>query len=146
MLTKLLPDQISKFWPIIKYAVEESLPPNVIGDSPEKMNRVLSAMLCGKLDVWASYKQSDRKFEAILVTQILHDEASGERNLLLYCLYSYDKVDASSWRTGFEAVTKYAKARGCSGLIAYSANPHVVDLAKQYGADTSFTFISFKIV
>jgi hypothetical protein len=147
MLTKLLPDQISKFWPIIKYAVEESLPPTV-GEHSDKMNRVLSAMLCGKLEVWALYKKKEDvvKFEAILVTQFLYDEASNTKNLLLYCLYGYSVISQDSWSEGFEALYKYAKAEGCGEIVAYSANDNVIDEAKSFGADTSFTFISFKIV
>ena len=147
MLTKLLPDQIAKFWPVIKYAVEESLPPTV-GEHSDKMNRVLSAMLCGKLEVWISYKrnENDTKIEAVLVTQFLYDEASNTKNLLLYCLYGYSVISNESWVEGFEAISKYAKAEGCSEVLAYSANEDVVSMSKKFGADTSFTFISFKIV
>lgn len=144
MLTRLLPDQISNFWPIIKYAVEESLPP-IVGDHPDKMNRILSAMLSGKLEVWVSYKAEDRKFEAILVTQILYDEASNMKNLLLYCLYGYDLIDKESWIEGWKAISKYAKSKGCSQVMAYSADQDIVKLAKSFGGDTSYTFISLSL-
>jgi hypothetical protein len=112
------------------------------------MNRVLSAMLCGKLEVWISYKrnENDTKIEAVLVTQFLYDEASNTKNLLLYCLYGYSVISNESWAEGFEAISKYAKAEGCSEVLAYSANEDVVSMSKKFGADTSFTFISFKIV
>ena len=146
MLTKMLPDQISKFWPIIKYAVEESLPPTV-GENPDKMNRILSSMISGKLEVWASYRYEEEiiKFEAILVTQLLFDEASGVKNLLLYCVYGYTVITDSSWLEGFKAISKYAKSLGCSGIVAYTANENVVELAKKFGADTSFVFVSIPL-
>lgn len=147
MLTKLLPDQIAKFWPTIKFAVEGSLPP-AVGEHSDRMNRILSAALCGKLEVWASYRKNEDgvKLEAILVTQFLYDEASNTKNLLLYCLYGYSLISNESWADGFEAIYKYAKAEGCSEVVAYSANEDVVKIAKGFGADISFTFISFKIV
>jgi len=144
MLTKLLPDQISKFWPIIKYAVEESLPPN-IGDHPDKMNRILSACLSGKLEVWVSYKRPDNKFEAVLVTQFLYDDASNVKNLLLYCVYGYTVINSNSWTEGFKVMWKYAKANKCQSIIAYSANPNIVELAKQYGGNTDYTFITIHL-
>lgn len=146
MLTKMLPDQISKFWPIIKYAVEESLPP-MVGENPDKMNRILSSMISGKLEVWASYRYEEEiiKFEAILVTQLLFDEASGIKNLLLYCVYGYTVITDSSWLEGFKAISKYAKSLGCSGIVAYTANENVVELAKKFGADTSFIFVSIPL-
>jgi hypothetical protein len=146
MLTKLLPDQISKFWPIIKYAVEQSLPPTV-GDHPDKMNRILSGMLSGKLDVWASYRKEEgvAKFDGIGVTQVLYDEASNTKSMLIYAIYAYEKTTPETWSDAFEAVSKYAISKGCNRYVAYSSVPYVVDMAKQFGADTSFTFLSFPL-
>lgn len=144
MINKLIPEQISTFWPIIKYAIEESLPP-LAGEHPDKMNRMLAAMLSGKLDVWISYKKEDMKFEAVLVTQFLYDDASNTMNLLLYCLYGYSTIASDSWKEGLEAMYKYAKAKGCHSIIAYSANPDIIEKAKEYKADTSYTFISIPV-
>lgn len=145
MLTKLLPDQISKFWDVIKYAVEQSLPPTV-GEHPDKMNRILSSALCGKVDVWVSYtKKESSRFEGIVLTRILYDDASETRNLLIYCLYGYGDVSSESWIEGLGAIAKYAKARKCSSVIAYTDIPYVIDLAKKLGAESSYTFITFDV-
>lgn len=146
MITKLLPDQISNFWPIIKYAIEESLPP-VVGEHPDKMNRLLSAMLSGKLDVWASYRHEEdaTKLDGIGVTQILYDDASGTRSMLIYAVYAYEKTLPSTWIESFESISKYARSKGCNRFIAYSSVPYIVEQAKLFGGDTSFTFISFPI-
>jgi hypothetical protein len=144
MLTKLLPDQVSKFWDVIKYAVENSLPPTVV-DRPDKMNRILSSMLCGNTEVWVSYKQGTYKFEAILVTKFIYDDDSGTKNLLIYSLFSYEHMDESSWIEGKDALIEYAKNTGCSLIIAYSANPQISKMAKMLGADTSFTLISYPV-
>jgi len=146
MITKLLPDQIATFWPIIKYAVEEALPPTV-GDHPDRMNRILSGMLSGKLDVWASYRREEEvtKFDGIGVTQFLYDDASDTKSLLLYAVYAYEKTLPETWSESFEAIVKYALSKGCTRMIGYSAVPKVVEMAKVFGGDTNFTFISFPL-
>ena len=144
MINKLTPDQVATFWPIIKYAIEESVPPTV-GEQPDRMNRLLSSMLSGKLEVWASYTKPENKFEAIMVTQFLYDEASGTKNLLLYSVYGYVPIAEKSWAEGFHYLAEYAKANNCSSLIAYSANQGIIDLAKQYGGDVSYTFLSIPL-
>ena len=145
MLTKLLPEQISKLWPIIKYAIEQSVPP-ATGEHPEKMNRILSSALCGKIDIWAAYTKGEtNKFEAIVVTELLYDEPSGIKNLLLYSLYGYDKVSKSSWIDGLVTLAKYGKSLRCTNLVAYSSEQDIIELVKRLGGDTSFTFLSFRI-
>lgn len=146
MLTKLMPEQISKFWPIIKYAVEQSLPP-AIGDHPDKLNRVLSAALCDRVDVWASYTKPNGsvKFEGIVLTKVLYDDVSSTRNLLIYCIYGYNIVDKASWPSALATIVKYAKSRNCSFITAYTEFPAIVQIAKKLGASAQYTFLSFNV-
>lgn len=145
MLTKLLPEQISKFWPVIKYAVEESLPPTV-GEHPDKMNRILSSTLSATTEVWAMYeKGSEVKLEAIVLTRLILDDASGTRSLLIYCLYGYNEISEDEWKDGLMALVKYAKSNKCSRIVAYSSIPHLISMADKFGADTEYTFISFDL-
>ena len=145
MLTHLLPEQVADFWDIIKYALEESLPP-IAGESPDKMNRVLSAALSGSLDVWASYtKEEVNKFEGIVTTQFLYDDASNAKNLLIYSIYGYEKINRSSWFQGLDTLVKYAKGNNCNQIIAYSSIKDIIDTAKTLGANTEFTLLSFNL-
>lgn len=146
MLTRLLPDQISKFWDIIHYAVEQSLPPTV-GEHPDKMNRILAAALSGKIEVWASYTRGEEgaKFEGIVLTKILFDDASQTRNLLIYCLYGYEAVDGDSWMNGLETIAKFAKSRDCASVIAYSDKPEIIEIAKKLGAQARYTYLTFDL-
>ena len=141
-----MPDQIANFWDIIKYAVEESLPP-IVGDHPDKMNRILASLLCGKTECWASYRKNNDGiiFEGICLTKIIYDDASDTRNLLLYTVYGYEKTIENTWMDAFLSVAKYAKAKKCSQIIAYSAVPYLIEKAKKYGGNTDFTLISFNI-
>lgn len=146
MLVRLLPDQIARFWDIIKYAVEESLPP-VVSKDIDNMQNVLTGCLDGSLEVWASYSKKDNvtKLEGIILTQFIFDRATKTKNLLIYCLYGYNQFSKDSWTSGIESLKKYAKAKGCSQIVAYSDVPLIINLAKQLGADTKYTFISFDL-
>ena len=146
MITKLLPDKISKFWDIIQYAISQSLPPTV-GDHPDKMNRILSSALSGSIDIWASYNKKDEKgtFEGIVLTKFLYDDSSGTNNLLIYCLYGYKDVNRSSWMDGYKALSKYAKSKNCSRIIAYTDVPALIEKANRFGGNTQYTLISVDI-
>jgi len=148
MLTRLLPEQVSRLWPIIKYAIAQSVPP-ISGEHPDKLNRILSSALCGKIDVWASYIKGEvNKFEGIAVTEVVYDDVTGIKNLMIYSIYSYideEKVKGSSYVSGLVSFAKYAKSLKCSNVIAYTQKSGIVALAKRLGGDTSFTLISFDI-
>ena len=146
MLVKLLPEQVAEFWDIIKFAVEESLPP-IVGDHPDKMNRILSSLLSGKTECWASYRRGEEGtvFEGICLTKIIYDDASDTRNLLLYCIYGYEKTLEEAWMEAFRSVAKYAKAKGCNDIVGYTDVPYLIEKAKLFGGDTSYTFVSFNI-
>lgn len=146
MLVKLLPDQVSKFWDVIKYAVEQSLPP-IVGEAPNKMQNILSGCLSGKVDVWASYEKEGekRKFEGIALTKVLHDDASMTNNLLIYCIYGYNGISSSSWRQGLISLLKYAYRIKCNQIVAYTEVPELIDLVKKLGGEAKYTFISFNV-
>ena len=146
LVTKLLPEQVSAYWDIIKHAIECSLPP-IVGEHPDKMNRILSACLTGQLDVWAEYVKSEEgsKFEGIAVTQFLYDEPSGTKNLLIYCLYGYNPIDVGSWGRSLITIAKYAKEMKCNQIVGYTNVEHLVNLAKGLGGNTDYTFISWNV-
>ena len=146
MLTKLLPDQVAKFWDIIKFAVEESLPP-IIGENPDKMNRILSSILSGKTQCWASYRRDGENttFEGIALTKVIYDDASDTRNLLIYTVYAYNISAKESWVDGLLSVVKYAAAQKCSQIVSYTSEPYLVKKAKALGANTDFTFVPFNV-
>jgi hypothetical protein len=146
LLTLLTLDQVSTHWDIIKYAVEQSLPPLTV-DHPDRLNRILSSMLKGQTQCWASYTKNgnERRFEGIAVTKIIYDDASNTRNLLLYCLYGYDDITSQSYIDGLTALAKYAEANNCAQAVAYTNVPKLVELANNLGGNTEYTFITFNV-
>lgn len=144
IVSKLTPDQISRFWDIIGYAIEQSVPPTAY-EHPDRMNRLLAAALCGKIEVWVGYTKEENKarFGCVCVTQFLYDEPADTKNLLIYALYGYDMVGPLGWKQMLHAMARYAQAKGCRRIIAYSKVDLVIKLVKTLGADTDYTFISF---
>lgn len=147
MLIKLLPDQISNFWDIIKYGIQQSLPP-VAGEGPDKMNKIFTSLLSGKAQCWASYENTNngKRFEGIVVTRILYDDVSDTRSLLVYCLYGYDRIDNKSWRDGLKVLIKWAASRNCNRIIAYTSVPEILKLVQRLGGSTEYRFISIPLM
>jgi len=146
MLVKLLPDQIAKNWETISYAIEQALPP-VAGESDEKMNNVLMALLDGRMDCWVSYKNGDdgMTMDAVVSTTMLDDGITGARNFLLYSIFTFDWADDNTWKEGFEALAKYAKSKGCSKIVGYTSFDSMIDRAKEMGAEAEFMFVSWQL-
>ena len=146
MLTKLLPDQISEFWDIIKYAIDQSTPP-IAGEHPDKMNNILMSAREGSIDVWASYVKENKsnKFEGIVLTELLYDKPSKTRNMLIYCIYGYNEVDKQSWVDGIKAILKYANSKKCNQVVAYTNLPHIVEIVESLGGEAKYTFLSFDV-
>jgi len=146
MLTQLTLDQVSSYWDIVKYAIEESLPPLTV-DHPDRMNKILSNLLSNESQCWVSYikGEEETKFEGVVVTKIIYDDVSDTKNLLIYCLYGYDAIDSKSWMIGLEALVKYAKANNCAQVVGYTDVPRVIEIVNSLGGQTDYTFISFNV-
>lgn len=146
MLTRLLPDQIASFWDIIKYAIEESLPP-VAGEGPDKMNRILTALLSNKAECWVSYiiEKDVRILEGVMITKIQYDDISDTKSLLMYCAYGYEKVSQASWTAGFKSLVKYASSKGCYRIVSYTDLPYLINMTKKLGGEAKYTFISLPL-
>lgn len=147
MLLKLLPDQISKYWPIISYGVMKSLPPHV-QPSPALMADVLNSFLIGKLSCWFGFEKRSSNNEPALkvmaVTLPVVDDISGTRNLLIYCLYGFSPIAEQNWAIWFEVLRKYARGISCSYIIAYTNIDRVVNISKLLNGKVS-AFITFEI-
>lgn len=146
MLTKLLPEQVTRYWDILKPAIEESLPP-VVDEAPDKMNRILAALIGGSLHCWVSsqIKNEKRILEGVVVTKMLFDDVSDTKSLLIYCLYGYNIISSNGWKSGFATLAKWAKSRGCSRIVAYSDVPRILDIVGKLGGDTRYRYISFPL-
>ncbi len=146
MLLRLLPDQVMKQWDFFKVAMESTLPP-IAGGSEDRMNNILEMFLTSGLIMWISYRKNntETKVTGFLVTQIVVDDPSKTKSVLIYSIYTEDGFKLSEWEEGFKEVSKYAKGLNCVRVTAYSNHPAVIKRAEDFGGDSSYRFISVPI-
>ena len=148
MLTKLLPDQISKFWDVIAYALDQS-PPITVSNPEDWKNRILASAISGKISVWASYVKEDEKvkFEGIALTSISYDDLLMVNSLLIYYIYSYDyeQIPLDTYKDGITVLSKYAKKHKCVNIHAYTTEDRVKEIVTRLGGDATVTLLTFDI-
>jgi len=144
MLIKLLQDQISQHWDIIKQAVEYSLNP-VVGESPEKMNNIFMALLDGSMDCWVAVEGAEgEKIVGNIVTKVNHDDASGTSSLLIYSIYAEGSTE-KVWLDGYETLRKYAVIRGCTRIVGFTDNTGMIKLVNRLGGEARYTLVSLPV-
>lgn len=129
MLLRLMTSEISKYWPIIEASVKKT----VMKDRPEtedKLNKVLRALLMGKLACW--FFKDESRVEAVILTTIITDEFVQERSLLLYSVFTKNN-DAKKWILTFDTLRKYAIDRKCDKMVFYTSREKIVSLSKLLG-------------
>lgn len=145
MVTKLLPENVTANWDIVKYAIKNSLPPFAV-DSPDMLTHILESIISGWLEVWVVYDNTEGiSIQAILTTRIVEDSDSKTKNLLLYSVYIFEQATDSTWDEGYQATVEYAKANGCAKLIGYTHNPLIIRRVEQFGGNAFVRFISISV-
>ena len=146
MLVMLLPGQIAEKWDILRYGVEEAVPPT-ISSSPRVMNNILMSLLDGSAQCWVEYKVEEEKIVVygFVITTIMEDFLSGVRNLLIYSLFGARPIEDDIWIRGLETMRKYARANGCEKVMAYSNIDRIEEIVKSLGGEIEWKFISFPV-
>lgn len=144
MLSRLEPNQVTVYWEEIKSGIIASLPPTGL-PSNEGMAIILNRILKGDVQVWVVADDRSEAVRAAAVTTILEDGATETRNLLIYSLYGYSLVPQELWVEGLEGLKKFAKAKGCYKIVAYTKVPRVVEIARSLGALADTIFLEWRL-
>ena len=145
MLIRLLPKQVSDHWDEISGYIKESLVPTV-DVTPDLMNNILAALLDGGMLCWVSvFDDSGSRINSVCVTQILYDRASDTKSLLFYSIYGINDMSEEEWKAGFETLRNYGKKLGCKKLIAYTDVDYIVEMAKTFGGEAKYTYLSIPL-
>lgn len=145
MITKLLPENVTDNWEVIKNAIRQALPPFAL-DTPDKMTCILENIILGQLDVWVSYDSEEGiKIKNIWTTSIITDPESKTKNLLIYSVFSFDHTIEANWTEGIESMKDYAKANGCTAITGFTKSPVILKYVEANGGDTSVTFIKILV-
>ena len=147
MLVKLSVDGVTKLWGELKRAAVMAVPPNV-SDLEEHTNNVLAAILRGDLECWIIADEEgspDRRAKGIAFTGTVMDSFSMTKNLLIYGVFSYERVSMRLWREGLETLRKEAEKRGCRYIIGYTSEPRMIEIANMLGGDTSTILVRLEV-
>lgn len=145
VLIRLTTDQISNFWDIIKYSVEESLP-SVAKLEAGTMGEILDDLLSGTADCWVSYQRgNNNKIDGVVVTKVVIDDISRTRNLLIYSVFAYTQSVKESWLEGLVVLGKWAKSKKCYQVLGFTTEPKVVQIVNKLGGDSSTTLVKFNV-
>jgi len=131
MIIKLLPEQITKLWDSIRYGVIEAVAP-MIDPTPENIQDILCQLLKQDMQCWCVFDE-EKNIYGYIVTSISVDMNTNFRTLMVYSLFLYQKATPEMWEEGMNAVDSFAKSNNCTRVVAYTANPSVVSIAKKNG-------------
>ena len=132
MLIKLLPQQLVKFWDMIRLAIAETFMPRN-SCTNEHLQYILSQLLSGKMQCWIGFKGTakERAFIGFLITRIAVEPAIGERVLCLDHIYAFQGVPEELFLQGFSVLEEYAKKNDCKTITGMTDNDRVLKLASR---------------
>jgi hypothetical protein len=146
MITRLLPENVTENWEIVKFAIKGSLPP-FAKDSPDKMNRILESIVLGHLEVWVFYVPTPPSIhiKSIVTTSIITDQESQTKNLLIYSIYNFDRGSIEEWEEGLSGLREYARANGCAGITGFTVDPHLIKFVEHAGGSSDVRFVKIPV-
>lgn len=139
---KLLPDDYKYYWPIVRYGLQQAVPPTA-GDGLDALRKILIKLMAGRAQGWVY--EEDRQIKATSVTYIERDQMTGERFLVFYSLYAYTVLPLETWRQLLKTLLKFAQANKCARIIAYIQDDSVVEMAKVIGFKKTGTTASLEV-
>lgn len=146
MVVKLLPEQISEYWEVVKYAIENSLPP-IANEASDKMNRILESLINDSMQCWVMYKEENevRRLQVVCITSLLQDFCSGTNNLLIYSLFGFSEVTEDEWKDGFEILSIWGRSFRCSRIIAYTDVDRIKEIVSKLGGESKYSLVSIPL-
>jgi len=143
MLVRLTSQQVSENWEVVLTAIQRSFPPTQKFNS-DVNERLLRAVLEGRLIVWVYVR--NKIVVAIITTTISEDFCTGERNLLVFSLYSVGTISKEEWKSGIDYLKAHARSIACTSVIGYTKLEGLAKvLAHEVGADNSWTLLKMEV-
>lgn len=147
MLIKLASQDVTRLWGELKRTAVAAVPPHV-SNLEEHTNNVLAAIIRGDLDCWVLMEDGDnpeRVAKAVTFVGTVMDSFSMTKNLLIYGVFSYERVRMDLWRDGLATLRAEAKRKGCNLIIGYTAEPRILEIVNALGGSTSTTLIMLEV-
>lgn len=137
-LIRLTPAQASHFWPVLSLGFMKALPPGVL-PGQQVANNILTGIHRRTHDCWVIQRGGEaQKHIGAAITTVQAEVTSGERELVLYAVYSNGDMSDAEWGEALSLLSTVAKKSKCQRIIAYSKNTRMIALAESLGgrADT----------
>jgi hypothetical protein len=131
MLIRLLPQQIVKFWDMVRFAIAETFMPRK-SCTNEHLQWILSRLLASKMELWMAFTK-DKKFLGFVTTRIGTEQGNGEKVLYIESAYAYQGVPEDMLFAGIKTLESYAKKNNCKTLVAMTESDRVCKLTAKLG-------------
>lgn len=134
VLIKLLPEQLVKFWDMIRFAIAETFIPRE-SCTNEHLQAILTNLLSGKAQCWMGFKMVDgeRKFVGFIITRIGIEEAIKEKVLFIDSVYAYESTTEELIKESMQTMEKFAIANECKTLASITESDRILHLAQRAG-------------
>ena len=131
VMNLLIPDQIPRFWEVIKYAAVNA---GYVEDEyvPRFLNRLLYLLLSGKSQCFIRLNE-ERRLQMVLVTTIINDPLRDEKTLFIAYVYSFEKASQGIWQADLEVLKKFAIGSGCKYITTLVMNERAAGLCEKAG-------------
>lgn len=136
MLVKLLPNQISERWDLIKFAIQESTPEI----TEYGIVVILENLLCDIMQCWLEVEERDGtiKLLGVVVTSVYTDSFFQQNVLRICVLYTYTDLPMHIWGASLESLRNYARGRECYKIEAYTDRAEFEALIKHLGGKFAY--------
>ena len=132
MTVRLLATQISTYWELIKYALNQVERFGSEDESLGAYNRVFAALLNDKSQCFVMWDEN-KEIKALAITEILEDYITTKRTLNVRCLYAFKNTSNVEWEIGFNLIRDLAKLSKCSKISFQTSNARIESLGRALG-------------
>jgi len=143
MLIRLEREQVSAAWDDIKDTLIQALPPTAMPDE-DAMLSVLQMILEDKMQAWVIVDKT-ASLNAVIITSIVEDIGTMQKNLLIYSLYGYRFISVDLWQDGLNTMRRFAASMGCKAILGYTEVPRIIDVVKQLGGSAKTTLVRLEV-
>ncbi len=141
MLVMLMPDQVMRYWDLVKEGLEETLPPYVT-NSPNKMEDIQMGLLIGKAQCWL-FINNEPTVKCVVITRTIHDDLTDSEIFEITSLRSFNKILGEEWVEGFETIKKYAYGCKCDKIVFYSDNEIMLKITGKLGFKPTYVYSEY---
>ena len=149
MLIRLMPEQVSASWEVMRSHIMRSMPPTVRGDQTIPV-AILKSILAEKAIMWAMCSDATgEQVNGLVLTSHFIDPISEHKSLVIYAMVSVNpkvRLKDPDFRDIIDTLRKFAVGRDFHNIIAFTEQTNVVRLAQRIGSKNRYFFIEFGLL